>query len=175
MFTASITVDQVIDALANFLQPFLMIEGVPIEIIRAQSNRTPSPLGNFAVLTEMGQYELETPEINYSEINGSATVNNPTKVAIQLDLYGRKAGDFARAILSVFRSEYTVSQFPDGISSLYCSNALQAPFITGEMQYQDRWTFTIYLQYNATIVIPQDFPDELGINIFENVDTEINY
>ncbi len=48
MYSVSITVDNVIDALADFLQPFVGTA----EIVRAQANRVPMPQGPCVVLTE---------------------------------------------------------------------------------------------------------------------------
>ena len=175
MFTVSLTIDDAIGAFAGFLSPLLQIEGVPIEIVRGQANKVPPPLGNFCQLTEMGQFEIETPSVRYDRDNGAAIFYNPCRLAIQVDLYGRRAGDFCRAILLIFRSEHTVSSLPSWLSPLYCSDGMQAALINSEMQYQDRWTFTAHFQFSPTISVPQSFAETLAINIFENVDTEISY
>jgi hypothetical protein len=169
MFTVSLTIDDVIDALANYIRPFVN----DITIIRAQVNRVPEPLGEFVLLTEMGQYEIETPTVTYDEGTSSSTVNNPSRIGVQVDIYGENSGDYCRAILSSFRTTYAYDNFPDGIKPLYCSDGRQMPLTNAEMQYQSRWTITAFMQYNPLVMLPQDFPDELETNLFVNVDTNI--
>lgn len=174
MFTVSIVVDQVIDALKSYIQPF--VESA--EIIRGQVNRTPYPKGdfrgNFVLLTEIFHYEIETPTLIYNEFDKFVHVYNPIKIGIQADFYGDKSGDYINAFFSAFRSIYCYDQFPTGIKPLYCTDMIETGFQTGEMQYMRRWTTTVYIQYNPEVILPQDFPNELKTNLFINVDTEID-
>jgi hypothetical protein len=169
MFTVSLTVDNVIDALANYIKPFI----ANIPTIRAQVNRVSYPLGEFALLTEVTQTEIETPTLIYNATDSKITVNNPSKIGVQIDLYGERSGDFCRAILSAFRSIYCYDNFPEGIKPLYPSNARQMPLNDAEEQYVSRWMIVIYMQYNPLVELPQDFPDELEMNLIVNVDTTI--
>ena len=81
MYGVSITVDNVIDALADFLQPFC----AGAEIVRAQANRVPMPSGPGVVLTEMLQVDLSVPATEYQPDAGTATIEGPTRVDIQID------------------------------------------------------------------------------------------
>jgi hypothetical protein len=169
MFTISITIDDVIDAVSNYLIPF----SNGVEIIRAQTNRVPAPVGEFITLNEIGQYEIETPEIINDPDSGIMTIINLTKIVIQIDFYGNNGGDYARAFLSAFRSTYGYDNFPDGIKPLYCDDIQQMGFILDNRQYNHRWTIRCYLAYNPIMTLPQQYADDFELNLFVNVDTEI--
>ena len=150
-YLPSITIDNVIDALAAFLSPFLG----GATIVRAQVNRVPMPVGACVLLTELLQVDLETPTSTPDPANAQVLITTPTRIDIQIDFYGPSAGDQCKAIKGVFRSDYAPAQFADGIKPLYCTDGTQTPLITGEEQWESRWTLTASLQYNAVIALPQ--------------------
>lgn len=154
MYSASVTVDQVIDALAAFLTPI-----VPGDIVRAQVNRVALPAAPCAVLTEIMQVDLSIPVSDYQPLADTATISGPTRIDIQIDFYGSQAGEFCKITKSAFMTQWGYSQFPDNIKPLYTSDGIQAPLITGEKQYESRWTLTASLQYNPTVTVPQQFAD----------------
>lgn len=151
MYTASVTVDDVIDALANFIQPFVGTA----EIVRAQANRTPMPFTPCVVLTELLQVDLETPAYVYGGVIEQMTATGRQRIDVQIDFYGPSAGDQCSAIKSIFRTPYAADQFPNGIKPLYCGDGIQSPLITGEEQWQSRFTLTVSLQYNVSVTVPQ--------------------
>jgi hypothetical protein len=160
MYTASITVDQVIDALAAFLAPF--VPGA--EVVRAQVNRVAMPPNPCVILTEMMQVDLTVPATDYQPDDGTATVYGPTRIDVQIDFYGAQASEFCKAVKTAFRSHWGFSHFPANIKPLYTSDGIQAPLVTGEQQYESRWTLTASLQYNPIVTVPQDFADVLVPN-----------
>lgn len=155
MYTSSITVDQVIDALADVIQPF--VDGA--QIVRAQANRVSMPDEPCVVLTELLEVDLSVPAQSYDPINDLAIVVGPTRIDVQIDFYSPLAGDFCKSIKSVLRSPWGFEQFPVYVKPLYTSDGIQAPLITGEQQYESRWTLTVSLQYNPTVSVPQEFAD----------------
>lgn len=155
MYSVSITVDNVIDALANFLQLFVG----SAEIVRAQANRVPMPQGPCVVLTELLQVDLETPSIDALPLVNQATATGPKRIDIQIDFYGPSAGDWCAAVKGVYRTHYATSAFSDGVKPLYCSDGLQSPLVTGEQQWESRWTLTASLQYNPVVTVPQEYAD----------------
>jgi hypothetical protein len=163
MITPTIIVNQVIVALGAFINPFV----TPNPIVRGQVNRVPPPLTGYVLLTEMRSIDLETPTGSYDDL--SLTLSTPTQIDIQADFYGPSSGDQIRAVKSVFRSVYATSQFPDGIKPLYCSDGNQSPLVTGEEQYEQRWTMTVSLQYNPVIAISQQSANALAMNIFQEI------
>lgn len=159
-FAVSISIDNVIDALAAFLTPF----APGTEIIRAQVNRVPMPPDPCIVLTELLEVDLETPIQAQSNDGLQADITGPARIDIQIDFYGTSAGDQCKAVKNVFRSEYSPAQFPDGIKPLYCSDGIQSPLITGEQQWESRWTLTASLQYNPIVSLPQQSAKALAVN-----------
>lgn len=161
MYTNSITVDAVIDALGNFLEPFVGDS----EIIRGQVNRVSPPAGEFVELTDITSVDLSVPAVTYRPDDNEADITGPARIEIQVDFYGPNAGDYCKSAKAAFRTSWGFEQFPAGIKPLYMSDGIQAPLITGEKQYESRWTSTASLQYNPIITVPQEFADEAIPNI----------
>lgn len=166
MYTVSLTIDNVIDALADFLQPFVGTA----EIVRAQANRTPMPTTPCVVLTELLQVDLETPYITTDGLNNQITSKGRQRIDVQIDFYGPAAGNQCAAVKSVFRTPYCAAQFPDNIQPLYCGDCIQSPLITGEEQWQSRFTLTASLQYNPVVTLPQQFADTATVVTYNPVD-----
>jgi hypothetical protein len=167
-YVPTIIVDNVIDALAAFISPF-MLGG---EVIRGQTNRVSMPQAPFVLLTEIGLADLGKPHSRQSDAS-DATIYGHKRIDIQVDFYGATggdAGDFCGAIKSAFRSEWGSSQFPTTIQPLYCDDGRQIPLITGEEQYESRWTLTASLQYNPTVTVPQQSADALAVAKTESID-----
>lgn len=160
MYSVSITVDNVIDALADFLQLFVG----SAEIVRTQANRVPMPKGPCVVLTELLQVDLETPWITDDPLANQAAATGPKRIDIQIDFCGPSAGDWCAAVKGVYRTHYATSMFSDGVKPLYCSDGLQSPLVTGEQQWESRWTLTASLQYNPSVTVPQEYADALLVN-----------
>lgn len=156
--TPSITIDNVIAALADFLEP-LMPAGT--QIVRAQTNRVAMPPPPCVVLTEMGQYDLSTTRATY-DINTGANFHRSTRIDFQLDFYDGKAGEMCNTAKTLLRSTYGPENFPEGIKPLYCSDGIQSPLITGEEQYEARWTVTVSMQYNPVINVAAEQFDTVG-------------
>jgi len=156
MYTASVTVDTVIDALGDFLQPF--VSGA--EIIRAQVNRVSMPPLPCVVLTELFHVDLRVPSQDYDQLNDEALLSASNRIDIQVDFYGESAGDYCRSVQAAFRTMWGFDRFPSGIKPLYTSDGIQSPLISGEQQYVSRWTLTVSMQYNPVVTVPHEFADE---------------
>lgn len=154
-YISSITVDQVIEALAAFLAPFMP----GAQIVRAQVNRVALPSNPCAVLTELLQVDLSVPATDYQPLANTATIYGPSRIDVQIDFYGAQAGDFCKAVKTAFRSHWGFAHFPANIRPLYTSDGVQSPLLTGEQQYESRWTLTASMQYNPTVTVPQEFAD----------------
>lgn len=172
-YVSSITIDQVIDALAAFIAPFMPSNA---QIIRAQVNRVAMPSNPCAVLTELTQVDLSIPFSDYvpptlpSPEIGSAAINGRSRIDVQIDFYGSQAGEYCKNVQSAFRSQWGFSNFPAGIKPLYTSDGIQSPLLTGEQQYESRWTLTASMQYNPVVNVPQDFAEALNATLVLPVD-----
>ena len=155
-YTSSITVDQVIEAMAAFLAPFMP----GAQIVRAQVNRVALPSNPCAVLTELLQVDLSVPATDYQPLADTATIYGPSRIDVQIDFYGAQASEFCKTVKTAFRSDWGFTHFPANIKPLYTSDGVQSPLLTGEQQYESRWTLTASMQYNPTVTVPQEFADE---------------
>ena len=154
------TVDQVIVALATFLQPLMP---VGTQIVRAQANRVPQPEPPCIVLTEINRVSLSTTRVQDAETSGTYTM--PARLDIQMDFYDGQAAEMCTTAQTMLRSGYATASaaWPAGVKPLYCNEGLQSPLITGEQQYESRWTLTASLQYNAPITVARETFDTVGI------------
>lgn len=176
LYIPDITTDAVITALIAFLQPFVgnwdgttINPNVPTPIIRGEVNRVSipgnNPAGPFIKVIEVNRRGLDAPSQFQSTDPAvqQAMITNSKQLDIQIDFYGLAAGEWSAAVESVWRSPYACDQFPDGIKPLYCSDAHQMPLVTGEEQYEYRWALTGSLEYNPTVIIPQQSATELEV------------
>lgn len=166
MYTTDKTIDDVIDALGDFIE--LFVSGA--EIIRGEVNRVPHPDAPFVVLTELFSDEIERPKTDWTPAANTITITAPTRFDIQADFYGEAAGDYCKAIKQAIRTGWGFDQFPDGIKPLYTDQGHQAPLVTGEQQYMRRWILTISMQYNPAVDVSQQFADEASVSAIEPVD-----
>lgn len=168
MYTPSVTVDNVIKALADFLQPFVQDDNG--EVVRAQVNRVAMPPNPCIILTELLEVDIEVPYENYDALTLDTKIKGPTRIDVQIDFYGAKAGDYCKAVKNAFRSQWGFAQFPDSVKPLYTSDGIQSPLITGEEQYESRWTLTASMQYNPVVTVPQDSANALDVVVKVPVD-----
>ena len=157
-YVPSVTIDQVIDALTTFVQLILPTG----QIVRGQQNRVALPPDPCCVLTELLESDLNVPYGDYTPTNQTAILNASTRIDVQVDFYGVLAGNYAKAFKSMFRSEWGWEQFPDTVKPLYTDDGRKMPLITGEQQYESRWTLTASMQYNPTVTVPQQSATAVG-------------
>lgn len=150
------TVSEIIPRIAAFLKD---VGGIECQMVRGQANQVPPPKGvDFIVITPIGLPQYTTTRMRYVDssvpgIDGTMFYDMPTKLAIQLDFYGLKGGDFANIAVTLFRSLASNGFFQDGVFPLFCTDAMQAPLIDAEKQYLDRWSSTLTLQYNQPVAV----------------------
>ena len=159
-YVPNIDIDAVIDALRTFVAPF--VPGG--QIVRAQVNRTPMPSNPCVILTELLQVDLSIPYAEGNIVVETDTLHGPTRIDVQIDFYGALAGSYCKAVKQAIRSSWAYDKFPQNIRPLYTDNGVQSPLITGEQQYESRWTLTVSLQYNPTVAVPQQSANTLAIN-----------
>ncbi len=97
---------------------------------------------------------------------GAKSMTQSAAVAIQIDIHGPNSANFAAIVATAFRDEYATEAFAalnPAISPLYADDPRQLPFHNAEQQIEDRFVIEANLQVNFTIVVPQQFADELAI------------
>ena len=151
------------------------------QVIRAPVNRAPTPPIGFIALTPGKQKRLSTNVNSYqvpqAGVLAPGTIGQmmPTEWTIQVDCYGPAAGDWAAIIKNIWRSEYAVDFMSLGnsgfdLAPLYAEDAMQMPLVSGEDQYEERWTFPVALQSNPIVTLVQQFPNVIGPVNLVNVD-----
>jgi hypothetical protein len=159
--TVSITESQIFTALRTVLLSWLPES---TEIVRGQQNRVPEPTSaDFIVMLPVTRTALATNLVEYQD--ASATNTQSVQVDIQLDIHGPNSPDNTQVILTLFRTEAGVEAFEAtgyGVTPLYASDPRQLPFIDGEEQFEDRWTFDLSFQVDFAVTTPQDFATSLG-------------
>ncbi|CAB3956113.1 hypothetical protein LMG7053_04915 [Achromobacter ruhlandii] len=166
----SLTEDALVEALGAFVQ---VIVGDQVEVVRGQQNRVPPPAGRYVYITPILAPALSLPRTTYADVPsaGTMTLTRPTQWNAQVDCYGDGAQDMALAICIALRSSYGCDALKaSGAQPLYTGEPRQLPFITGEDQYLERWSVDAVLQFNPSITVPQQFADELHVDLVE-VDT----
>jgi hypothetical protein len=158
-----ITEEQILDALRAWL-----IQYLDCEIVQAQDNRVAQPVGPFVTMTALNKPRLSTNTETWDSDDNLVKDEASLKQGIQLDIYGPLSGDWAATISQMFRSQRACEFFEAySATPLYNDDPHQAPLIDGEEQYEQRWTIDVYLQYNPTVSSPQDFADNVVVDIHE--------
>ena len=155
----SVTQEDAFTALRAFILTL-----VACEVVRAQQNRVPMPVGAFVALTQLSAIPLETNTDTWTATTKS--VERPTQFTIQIDCYGPLSSDRAQTIATMLRDSYAVDQFALAgfdMAPLYAGDAHQMPLIDGEEQYEERWTFEAVLQLNPVITLTAETADTLAI------------
>jgi hypothetical protein len=155
-------------ALAVLRSLALQILPVTDEVVRGQDNRVAEPRGDFAVITPINRRALSTTVTTYrddvpDDIH-TRTDTQPTDLTVQVEIHGAAAGDNAQIFATLFRSDYATTLFAaSGINAapLYCDEARRTPFVTGEEQYEPRWSIDAHIQVNPGVTSPQQFADTI--------------
>lgn len=137
-----------------------------VEVVQGLTNLTPMPVGEFICLTATAQKRLATNHITYSGTN-EREVKQPTEYSIQVDCYGPNASDYATTLSAMWRDDYGCIALESIGAPLYSTDATQMPLVNGEQNYEQRFTFTALLQFNPVVTVPQQYADELNLNLVE--------
>lgn len=159
------TIDNIIDVLADFVEPICG------EVQQAQVDRIPMPKGQFCIMTPLRFPRLSTTrDIKQDTGDPQTSAMGYTEVRqadIQVDIYGAGAGDRAIALETAFSSSYgydTIKAIDSRLAPLYSSDAIQAPMVNAESQWQERWVLTLSLQAHITVSMQQDYFDKAEIS-----------
>lgn len=147
------TVALVIKAVGDFLKP-LMPAGT--NFAKGQQNNVPMLSAPVVVMTQIGLPQYTTTRMQLDPNAGKMAYDMPKILKLQLDFYGKDAGEMSNTAMTMLRSLYASETFPKDIFPLYCDDAIQAPLTTAEKQYEDRWTTTLSVQYNSPVLVNQD-------------------
>lgn len=103
---------------------------------------------------------------------GTKACLQPTRLVVQLDVHSdgtsTQGADNAQVISTLFRDEYAVDAFralSADVTPLYADDPKQIPFINDSNAYESRWVIEAHLQVNATVMVPQQFADQLAATL----------
>ena len=104
--------------------------------------------------------------------SGQQSKLQPVKITFQIDVHGPNSADNAFKIQTMWRDMYGPWQFRQSglpIRPLYCDDPRQVAFIDAENQYEDRYSIDAHLEADQTIVVSQQFADQIHVSTI-NVD-----
>ena len=165
MSAAALDRDQ--EAIYTAVRAFVLAVLGNIEVVQGLGNRVPSPTGGFCAITAVGAGRLATNTHIYDDNTGTASAAQHQTYNVQIDCYGEASSNWAAVLSTLLRDEYATAQFPAWLQPLYSVDPRQAPLITAEAQYEQRWIVEAVLQYNATVTTGQDFFDTIEVGIIE--------
>lgn len=168
--TPSLTEAQVNALLRGFV---ITILPAGIEVTQGQLNRVPEPKpDNYVIFWPVLRRRLGTNVVTWDQSQGgNPSVQSNTeslRIDMQLDFHGEGSTDLAQTFATLFRSEYACqywAQYP--ITPNYCDDGRQAPFITGEDQYSDRWVLTATFDANITVSTPLQSANTVTVGLIE--------
>lgn len=154
------------DTLFVTLQAFVM-SLLPLDIdhvVQGLDNGVPQPDGPHVVMTATRQDRLSTNHESYDGV-GTRTATMPTQYSIQVDCYGPEASDMATTLVMMWRDPYGCDAMAPDAAPLYSSDPVQVPLINAEQNYEKRFTFTALLQFNPSVTVPQQYADDLVLEL----------
>ena len=123
---------------------------------------------------KVGTYTLSTSQTVASRkmAAGNAVLTQAIDLSVQMDVHSSSLAlgtDICRTITTAFRdvssAEYFIENYAGNITPLYADDPRQVPFINDQNQFETRWVITAHLQVNASIYLPQQFADQLAVEI----------
>lgn len=125
----------------------------------AQVNGRPAGVGTYTIAPSqnVGSGTLSA---------GQTGIEQSTEVVYQLDVHGKNASDNAQSIATLFRDQYGVTQFAGtGVTPLYCDEPRQLAFVTAAVEYEERWSIDLHMQFDPVLSVPQQYADAAIVNV----------
>lgn len=165
----SITEDDVFVSFEAFVKTVL---GTDVEVVRGHDNRVSQPRYGYVQLTEVTNAMIATNETIYVDPGasvGTRKVQSQSKLMLQVDCYGELAANWSIALTRLFRDPFGCKELAPICEPLYATVARMMPLVNGSMQYERRYMFEAFVQYNPVITVSQEFADSLNLTLL-NVD-----
>ena len=137
-----------------------------MSVQRTPVNRASMPKGAYVSFTPGLRRPLSTNRETRDD--NSRTVSRPEQMSFQIDCYGQGSSELAEMLNVLYRDVYACDLFDSfGFSDapLYAGDIQQAPYVNGEDQYENRYTFEIELQINSRVTVPLQSCNILGIDL----------
>lgn len=129
---------------------------------RGQQNRVPMPATDCVILTTIGAptrigTNLDTTEaviVNDVLEGFTAAVEADFEYSVQADFFSPLAESWSMSVELLWRDKIGYGAMPDGMKPLYSDGRQQLPIIGSENQWIQRWTMTLFLDYQPTWTQP---------------------
>jgi hypothetical protein len=169
-YVSSITEEQIFTALRSWL-----IDAVGGQAVQGFTNRVSTPKGGFIAMSGLVKQTMSANRRAFVQPVNPSTVGewrNEKSIDynIQLDVYGPTSGNWASILAVAFASDRAWSFFNNllpGLAPLYMEDARQSPIVTGEQQYDKRWSIVAHIQFNPSITDVQQSAVEVVAGIFD--------
>lgn len=165
MPVTSPALSDVYTALRSFLLTYVVPGGT--EVVQGLGNRVPTPKGAYVAMTALYQKQLATNVRAYDGLE--QTIEQSRRIDVQLDFYGPLSGNWAAAASILLRDPVGCAALAPACQPLYADEARNMPTVTGEEQYQQRWTVTAALQWHPTLTLDQESATAVAVDLI-NVD-----
>jgi len=162
----AIEVDVTEDMVCRAVRAYIKSIAGGMSVQRTPVNRASMPKGAYVSFTP----GLRRPLSTNREVrdDNSRTVSRPEQMSFQIDCYGQGSSELAEMLNVLYRDVYACDLFDSfGFSDapLYAGDIQQAPYVNGEDQYENRYTFEIELQINSRVTVPLQSCNILGIDL----------
>jgi len=162
----SIEVDVTEDMICRAVRAYIKSISPTLPALRTPVNRASMPKGAYVSFTPGLRRPLSTNRETRDD--NSRTVSRPEQMSFQIDCYGQGSSELAEMLNVLYRDAYACDLFDSfGFSGapLYAGDIQQAPYVNGEDQYENRYTFEIELQINSRVTVPLQSCNILGIDL----------
>jgi hypothetical protein len=129
------------------------------------------PLGVYIQSLGTGTGQAGTYVLSQSIVTQSTTFfagvrfsTQKMQMRYQCDVHGPNGAENSTILTTLLRSEVATDFFQQSgyaVTPLFADDATQMPFMSGENQAEDRWTFDVVLQADPVVMTPQQFADSL--------------
>jgi hypothetical protein len=162
----TIDVDITEDMVCRVVRSYILSIVPNLPVKRTPVNRASMPNGPYVSFTPGLRRPLST-NVSHDDAT-SRTVGRPEQMSFQIDCYGLGSAQTAETINLLYRDQYACDVFESlGFNGapLYAGDIQQAPYVTGEDQYEDRYTFEIELQLNPSVAVPIQSCNILNVDL----------
>lgn len=155
----NITIDSLFSAIGDLIR----LENQNLLVVQGQDNYVPPPNTDFVLMNHVGSKRLERNSRLRHE--NQETIISPISHTIQLDFYGKNAGNNASLFFSLWYDAFACDNLPSDIRPLFSTEPEQRGFHSGELNFIDRWSMDITLQINQSITHEIETFNKIDFNI----------
>lgn len=169
VFTGSVagTVLTVTNVAHGAILPGSLLFGIDVPNNIKILNQVSGPPGGLGVYTLSSGFTLASQLLE----SGNIAATMASKMIVQLDFHSAdySSAEMAQTVSTLFRDEYGTRFFAglapplDRITPFHADDPRRAPFINAEQQYEWRWVLDAALQVNQTVLVPQQYADEVKV------------